>query len=79
MIGKELAKNLGLFVGETVEVISPMGNITPFGMMPKMRRFRVAGIFNTGMFEYDSTLAYVSLTEAQHFLGPWATWRPASS
>jgi lipoprotein-releasing system permease protein len=69
VIGKELAKNLGLFVGETVQVISPMGNITPFGMMPKMRRFRVAGIFNTGMFEYDSTLAYVSLAEAQQFLG----------
>jgi lipoprotein-releasing system permease protein len=69
VIGKELAKNLGLYVGETVDVISPMGNITPFGMMPKMRRFRVAGIFNTGMFEYDSTLAYVSLGEAQQFLG----------
>ena len=39
------------------------------GMMPKMRHFRVVGIFNTGMFEYDSTLAYVSLGEAQQFLG----------
>lgn len=69
VIGKELAKNLGLYLGETVDVISPMGNITPLGMMPKMRRFHVVGIFNTGMFEYDSTLAYVSLTEAQQFLG----------
>jgi len=69
VIGKELAKNLGLFLGDTVDVISPMGNITPFGMMPKMRRFRVVGLFNTGMFEYDSTLAYVSLGEAQQFLG----------
>jgi len=69
VIGQELAKNLGLSLGETVDVISPMGNITPFGMMPKMKRFQVAGIFNTGMFEYDSTLAYVSITEAQHFLG----------
>jgi lipoprotein-releasing system permease protein len=69
VVGKELAKNLGLFMGDTVDVISPMGNITPFGMMPKMRRFKIAGIFNTGMFEYDSTLAYVSLTEAQQFLG----------
>jgi lipoprotein-releasing system permease protein len=68
VIGKELAKNLGLFQGDTVDVISPMGNITPFGMMPKMRHFRIAGIFNTGMFEYDSTLAYVSLSEAQNFL-----------
>ncbi|GFO54196.1 ABC transporter permease [Geomonas sp. Red276] len=69
VIGKELAKNLGLFVGDSIDVISPMGNITPLGMMPKMRRFKVVGIFNTGMFEYDSTLAYVSLGEAQQFLG----------
>jgi lipoprotein-releasing system permease protein len=69
VIGKELAKNLGLFLGDTVDVISPMGNITPFGMMPKMRRFQVVGVFNTGMFEYDSTLAYVSLAEAQQFMG----------
>ena len=69
VIGKELAKNLGLYLGETVDVISPMGNITPLGMMPKLNRFRVTGIFNTGMFEYDSTLAYVSLKEAQQFLG----------
>ncbi|HJV65025.1 MAG TPA: lipoprotein-releasing ABC transporter permease subunit [Geomonas sp.] len=69
VIGKELAKNLGLFVGDTLDVISPMGNITPFGMMPKMRHFKLVGIFNTGMFEYDSTLAYVSLDEAQQFLG----------
>ena len=69
VIGKELAKNLGLMLGDSVDVISPMGNITPFGMMPKLRHFRVDGIFNTGMFEYDSTLAYVSLAEAQNFLG----------
>jgi len=68
VIGKELAKNLGLFLGETVDVISPMGNITPLGMMPKLNRFRITGIFNTGMFEYDSTLAYVSLAQAQQFL-----------
>jgi len=69
VIGKELAKTLGLYVGDTVDVISPMGNITPLGMLPKMRRFSVGGIFNTGMFEYDSTLAYVSLDEAQQFMG----------
>jgi len=69
IIGKELARNLNLFVGDRVNVVSPMGNITPLGMVPKMKGFRVAGIFNTGMFEYDSTLAYVSLQEAQGFLG----------
>lgn len=69
IIGKELAKNLGLLVGDQINVISPMGNITPLGMIPKLKQFRVVGIFNTGMFEYDSTLAYVSLGEAQSFLG----------
>ncbi len=69
VIGKELAKNLNLFIGDMVNVVSPMGNITPLGMIPKMKRFRVVGIFHTGMFEYDSTLAYVGLAEAQSFLG----------
>jgi len=69
IIGKELARNLNLFVGDRVNVVSPMGNITPLGMVPKMKGFRVAGIFHTGMFEYDSTLAYVDLKEAQDFLG----------
>ena len=69
IIGKELARHLNLDTGDTVNVVSPLGNITPLGMIPKMKRFRVAGIFNTGMFEYDSTLAYVGLSEAQSFLG----------
>ncbi|RQW85876.1 MAG: lipoprotein-releasing ABC transporter permease subunit [Geobacter sp.] len=68
IIGKELAKNLNVFVGDSLSVVSPMGNITPFGMVPKMKRFRVAGLFNTGMFEYDSTLAYIGLRQAQDFL-----------
>jgi lipoprotein-releasing system permease protein len=67
VVGRELAKHLGLLVGDTVNVVSPMGNITPLGMMPRMKPFRVAGIFNTGMFEYDSTLAYISLAQAQAF------------
>lgn len=67
LVGKELAKRLNLFVGDKINVISPMGNITPLGMMPKMKPFRVTGIFNTGMFEYDSTLAYISLGQAQTF------------
>jgi lipoprotein-releasing system permease protein len=73
LIGKELAKNLNLYRGDTVNVISPMGTISPMGMVPKMRQFRVVGLFHTGMFEYDSTLAYVSLPEAQSFLGVGAT------
>jgi lipoprotein-releasing system permease protein len=67
MVGKELARHLNLFLGDKVNVISPMGNITPLGMMPRLKPFRITGIFNTGMFEYDSTLAYVSLGQAQRF------------
>ena len=67
ILGKELAKHLDIFVGDKINVVSPIGNITPLGMMPKMKPFRVTGIFNTGMFEYDSTLAYVSLSQAQAF------------
>ena len=67
LVGKELAKHLNIFLGDKVNVISPMGNITPLGMMPRMKGFRIVGIFNTGMFEYDSTLAYVSLGQAQSF------------
>jgi len=69
MIGRELAKSLNLFVGETLNVVSPMGNITPMGMIPKIKKFKVVALFNTGMFEYDSTLAYVTLSNAQEFLG----------
>jgi lipoprotein-releasing system permease protein len=69
VIGKELARTLNLFVGDRVNVVSPMGNITPLGMVPRMKGYVVAGIFNTGMFEYDSTLAYVWIKDAQSFLG----------
>jgi lipoprotein-releasing system permease protein len=69
IIGKELARHLNLYPGDKINVISPLGNITPLGMIPKMKQFRVVGIFNTGMFEYDSTLAYVGISEAQSFLG----------
>ncbi len=68
IIGRELAKNLNLYMGDIVHIVSPLGNITPFGMIPKTKQFRVAGIFDTGMYEYDSTLAYVSLRDAQAFL-----------
>jgi lipoprotein-releasing system permease protein len=48
-------------------VISPLGTMTPMGMMPKMKRFRVAGIFYSGMYEFDNTLAYISIESAQRF------------
>ncbi len=67
LIGRELAKHLNLFLGDRINVVSPTGTITPMGMMPKLKPFRVTGIFNTGMFEYDSTLAYISISQAQKF------------
>jgi lipoprotein-releasing system permease protein len=68
VIGKELAKNMGLFLFETVNIISPMGVVTPMGMVPRMKKFVVVGIFDSGFYEYDSTLAYLSLKDSQEFL-----------
>jgi lipoprotein-releasing system permease protein len=68
VIGKELAKNMGLFLFETVNIISPMGMATPMGMIPRMKKFVVVGIFDSGFYEYDSSLAYLSLKDCQEFL-----------
>lgn len=69
VIGKELALNLGLYRGDDVNVVSPTGSIGPMGITPKMKRFRIAGIFSSGMYEYDSSLVYISLSDAQTFFG----------
>jgi len=68
LIGRELAKNLGVFLFETVHVVSPAGVSTPMGMVPRMKPFVVVGIFESGFYEYDSTLAYISLKNCQEFL-----------
>ncbi len=67
ILGAELAKHLGVTLNDAIQVISPLGTMTPMGMMPKMKRFRVVGIFYSGMYEYDNTMAYVSLESAQKF------------
>lgn len=69
VIGRELAKNLGILLHEMVYVVSPSGLSTPMGMVPRMKPFLVVGIFESGFFEYDSTLAYISLAQCQEFLG----------
>lgn len=66
-LGRELARTLGVFVGQTVTAISPRGAVTAVGTIPKMRAFRVVGIFEIGLYEYDSALAYTSLDTAQQF------------
>jgi len=67
VIGKELSLRLGSFVGDTVNVVSPVGPFSAIGMVPKIRIFTVVAIFESGMFEYDSSLAYIGLEEAQKF------------
>lgn len=68
VIGKELSNNMGLFLSDTVDVLSPMGIATPMGMVPRIKKFTVVGIFDSGFYEYDSGLAFLSLRECQNFL-----------
>ena len=67
ILGKELARRLGVVVGSRINVVSPVGPISALGMTPKIRPFRVVGLFESGMYEYDASLAYISLAEAQRF------------
>jgi lipoprotein-releasing system permease protein len=69
VMGKELARMLAVQPGDTVTVVSPMGKLTPVGRVPQNRKFKITGIFESGMYEYDATMVYVSLREAQDFLG----------
>ena len=69
MIGKEMARNMGLFLYDTLTIISPAGGITtPMGMVPRMKKFIVVGIFESGFYEYDSSLAFLSLKSCQQFM-----------
>jgi lipoprotein-releasing system permease protein len=68
ILGKELARNLGVLKGDTVYLISSRGMISPIGYLPAMKRFEVAGIFESGMYEYDGSLAYIDLKDAQKIL-----------
>jgi lipoprotein-releasing system permease protein len=69
LLGRELARSLGVAPGDHVTVISPQGAMTAVGLVPKMRRFLVAGYVEVGMHEYDASLAYTSLAAAQEFAG----------
>lgn len=69
VLGEELAKGLGVWPGEEVVLVSPQGVATPLGLMPKMRKFRVAGLLRTGYYEYDNATGYASLSEAASFFG----------
>jgi len=67
IIGKELANMLGVLPGDTITVISPMGTMGPLGIIPKVKKFIVTGIFEIGMFEYDMNLVITDLKIAQDF------------
>jgi lipoprotein-releasing system permease protein len=69
ILGKELARHVGAFLYDTVHIVSPQGIATPMGMVPRMKKFVVVGIFESGFYEYDSTLAYIALADSQEFLG----------
>jgi lipoprotein-releasing system permease protein len=68
-IGTELARNLNLKVGDYLNIISPLGTLTAMGRLPRIKAFRVAAIFNSGMHEFDSSLVYTSIPSLQDFLG----------
>ena len=68
ILGGELARVLNVFPGDKVVLLSPQGNITPAGVMPRVKQFTVTGIFEAGMFEYDSGLALINLQDAQKLL-----------
>ena len=69
ILGKDMADELGATVRSVVLVTSPQGELTPFGMVPKYIRFHVAGIFNSGFFDYDSSWAFIRLSDAQELFG----------
>ena len=64
-IGKRMAENLGLVLGDTITLISPDGDVTPLGTTPRMKGYKIAAIFEVGMSEYDSSIVYMPFSEAQ--------------
>ena len=68
VIGEDLAVQLGAFVGDTVTLLTPQGTLTPMGLMPRSRRLEVVGVFNLGLYEYDSAYGLVSVEVAKRLL-----------
>jgi lipoprotein-releasing system permease protein len=68
VLGSELAKNLAVVEGDAIYLISPRGMISPIGHVPTMRQFKVTGFFESGMYEYDQTFAYINIRDAQKIM-----------
>ena len=67
IIGSQMARNMGLGLGDTITLISPKGVATAFGTVPRIKTFTLGGIFDVGMFEYDSSFIYIPLADAQAY------------
>ncbi len=67
IIGVDLARKLGVSVGDGVTMVNPLGEETPLGMVPKMKKFQVVGLFDAGMYDYNTGFVYISLIDAQKF------------
>ena len=69
VLGKDLAESIGATVGSVVTMVSPQGELTPFGLVPKYQRFQVVGIFQSGFYNYDNMWAFIRLADAQRLYG----------
>lgn len=67
ILGRELAKTLHVYIGDEVTLVSPLGDLGPMGVMPRTKKFRVAAIFYSGMYEYDATYVYSTMETAQEY------------
>ncbi|HXY55635.1 MAG TPA: lipoprotein-releasing ABC transporter permease subunit [Nitrospirota bacterium] len=67
VIGEDLARKFGADIGDTITMVNPIGEETAMGMVPKMRKFELVGIFDAGMYDYNTGFAYLSMQEAQKF------------
>src|SRR5207302_9645741 len=67
LVGRELGGQLGVAPGDVVGVVSPLGTPGPAGMIPRVKRFVVAGLFDSGLYDYDTTLTYMAVPDAQRF------------
>ncbi|HYA86750.1 MAG TPA: lipoprotein-releasing ABC transporter permease subunit [Nitrospirota bacterium] len=67
IIGEDLARKLGASVGDTVTMVNPLGEETPMGLIPKMKKFIVVGLFDAGMYDYNMSFVYIAIPDAQKF------------
>ncbi len=67
IIGEDLARKLGVSIGDSVTMVNPIAEETPLGMVPKMKKFQVVGLFDAGMYDYNTGFVYISLSDAQKY------------